>query len=127
MSVLSALMTRSDGRVLDDCVRRALSYLETNCIDRVTVFRLAKPYPQSFKSLRRFVGFLALRRLIRLMSQIEQRLRKMEGKGEGERSSGLAACFADANVAQQPRLAKAMFERKSDMSVELPRATTNDQ
>lgn len=82
---------------------QALSYLETNKIGRDDVFSLGKRFPRSFSALRKYVGFLALRRQIGMMSRIEKAMRAAEGVVKG-RSAGLNAFFQDAHIKQRAAL-----------------------
>ena len=75
---------------------KALSYLETNKIGRSEVFHLAASFPRSLVRLRKYVGFLALRRSIILMAKMERSLRDEAGTGAHVRSHGLVAFFQDA-------------------------------
>lgn len=87
---------------------KALSYLETNNTTRESLLGIAKGFPSTYMMLRKYVGFLALRRQIVLMAQIEDALRKSEGIVDpGARSKGAQSFFSTvSNVDKEAKKAK---------------------
>ena len=71
---------------------KALSYLETQKIGREQLFSIAENFPRTRKVLRKYTGFLALRRQVVIMAQIEMAMRAEQGV---TCSHGMRLFFAD--------------------------------
>ena len=84
---------------------KALSYLETNRVGRERVFQISRSFPRSYKALRKFAGFLALRRQMLMMAKIEKAVRAANGMPH-RRSEAMALFFEGADVRQLPVIAK---------------------
>jgi len=69
---------------------------------------IAKGFPSTYMMLRKYVGFLALRRQLVLMAQIEDALRKSEGiVAPGQRSKGAQSFFGTVtDVSEEAKRAK---------------------
>ena len=71
---------------------KALSYLETQKIGRESLFSIAELFPRTRKVLRKYTGFLALRRQVVIMAQIEIAMRAEQG---AKCSHGMKLFFSD--------------------------------
>lgn len=98
---------------------KALSYLETNKIGREQILRIARSYPSSYMRLRKYIGFLALRRQVQMIASIEQAVRRDLGLRVGERSFGLSMFFESAEATQQPKIDRQRMEQKSGLDKEM--------
>ena len=109
---------------------KALSYLETNKIGRDEVYAIAKAWPKSYAALRRYIGFLALRRQMRLMSRIEKAMRKQTGKMM-DWSAGMKAFFSDVELAQGNKIMMILADKNNssgltpDMRRQIKQTMTN--
>ena len=92
----------------------ALSYLETNAIDRDAIYQVLQSHPEDLRVVRKHVGFLALRRQIVLMARLERAVKSSNHISSDERSPALQAFFSNVLDAFQSNPVHARNAKSSD-------------